>query len=194
MSGYLFLFLLLIVNLITILLTSFGLAMDAFAVSVCSGLTIKKVQFRDALLIATFFGGFQVLMPIIGWFFGLIFRDFLPNFDDWIAFVLLGFIGIKMIMEAMEDGAEKLDKNPRNLYSLFGLAIATSIDSLAVGLSFSLVESGIVNLLIAVGIITFSLSFAGVILGGKFGHLFEKQAEMIGGIILIFLGLRILLL
>lgn len=181
-------------NLITVILTSFGLAMDAFAVSICSGLTIKKVQFKDALLIATFFGGFQVLMPIVGWFFGLTFRDLISNFDDWIAFILLGFIGIKMIIEAMDNDEEKLEKNPRNLYNLFGLAIATSMDSLAVGLSFSLIESGIVHLLISVGIITFFLSFAGVILGGKFGHLFEKQAEMIGGIILIFLGIRILLL
>ncbi|MGY6528351.1 MAG: manganese efflux pump MntP [Cyanobacterium sp.] len=179
-------------TLITILLTSFGLAMDAFAVSVCSGLTIKKVQFKDALLIATFFGSFQVFMPIIGWFLGLTFRDFIPGFDNWIAFVLLAIIGIKMIMEGMEEGEEKLDKNPRNLYNLFALAIATSVDSLAVGLSFSLIDSGIVHLLIAVGIITFVLSFAGVILGGRFGHLFEKQAEIIGGIILVLLGLRIL--
>lgn len=181
-------------TLITAILTSFGLAMDAFAVSICSGLTIKKVQIKDALLIATFFGGFQVLMPIIGWFFGLIFRDLITDFDHWIAFILLGFIGIRMIREGMNNDEEKLSKNPRNLYNLLGLAIATSIDSLAVGLSFSIVESGIINLLIAVGIITFSLSFAGVILGGKFGHLFEKQAEMIGGIILVFLGLRMLLM
>ncbi len=182
-------------NLITIFLTSIGLAMDAFAVAVCSGLTIKKIQFKDALLIATFFGGFQIFMPLIGWVLGLSFRDLLENFDHWIAFILLGFIGLRMVYQAITEGDEdEIKGDPRNLYVLSGLAIATSIDSFAVGISFSLIENDIARLLIAVGIITFVLSLAGVFIGGKFGHLFEKQAEIIGGIILFLLGLRILAL
>ncbi len=168
--------------------------MDAFAVSVCSGLTIKKVHFKDALLIATFFGGFQIFMPLIGWVLGLGFRDLLENFDNWIAFILLGFIGIRMVWEAMKNDGDDIKGDPRNLYILFGLAIATSIDALAIGISFSILEIDITGLLIAVGIITFTLSFAGVFLGSKFGHLFEKQAEVIGGVILFLLGLRILFL
>lgn len=180
-------------NTITILLTSFGLAMDCFAVSICSGLKIKKIHWQDALLIAVFFGGFQMLMPIIGWLLGLTFRDFLGNFEDWIAFLVLGFIGARMVYEAMGNEADDIKGDPRNISIVVGLAIATSIDALGVGLTFSLLETGIINLLIMIGIITFILSFVGVVVGARFGHLFEQQAEIIGGVILIGLGLKILL-
>ncbi|MBF2057044.1 MAG: manganese efflux pump [Cyanobacterium sp. T60_A2020_053] len=168
--------------------------MDCFAVSICGGLKLKKIQWQDALLIAVFFGAFQMLMPMIGWLLGLTFRDFMSNFDHWIAFFLLGIIGAKMIYEGMENEADEIKGDPRNLSVLTGLAIATSIDALGVGLTFSLLETGIINLLIVIGIVTFIVSFLGVVVGARFGHLFEQQAEIIGGVILIGLGLKILLL
>lgn len=181
-------------NFITIFLTSFGLAMDAFAVSVGSGISLKKVTLKDGIIIGTFFGGFQFIMPIIGWVAGLTFREFIVSFDHWVAFSLLSLIGGKMLYEAwQEEGEEETGTDFRNLYVLLTLAIATSIDALAVGLGFSVIKTPILLAAIIIGIITFLLSFSGVYLGSKFGHLFEKQAEIIGGFVLIGIGVKILL-
>ena len=179
-------------NLLTILLTSFGLAMDAFVVSVGSGITIKQVTFKDAFMISFFFGGFQFLMPILGWVAGLSFRELIESFDYVVAFILLAFIGIKMIYESFADDEEE-GTNFRSLSVLFTLAIATSIDALAVGLGFSLIETPIFSSALIIGIITFLLCFSGVYLGSKFGHVFEKKAELVGGFILIGIGCKILL-
>lgn len=179
-------------DLITIFLTSFGLAMDAFAVSVGSGISLKKVSIKDAVIIATFFGGFQFMMPLIGWIAGLTFREFIISFDHWIAFGLLSLIGGKMLYEAWQE-EEEAGADFRNLYVLLTLAIATSIDALAVGLSFAVIKTPIITAVVVIGVITFLLSFSGVYLGSKFGHLFEKQAEVIGGFVLIGIGVKILL-
>lgn len=179
-------------SLITILLTSFGLAMDAFVVSLGSGISIKKVTFKDAFIISLFFGGFQFLMPVLGWIAGLSFRELIESFDYWVAFILLAFIGIKMIYESFDDEDEE-GTNFRSLSVLLTLAIATSIDALAVGLGFSMIKTPIFSSALIIGIITFLLSFAGVFLGKNFGHIFEKKAELVGGLVLISIGLKILL-
>lgn len=170
--------------------------MDAFAVSIGSGIALKKVKLEDALRVATFFGGFQFFMPLIGWVAGIGLREAIASIDHWIAFVLLGFIGGKMIYESMQEceAAEAAKAaNPRNMYVLLGLAIATSIDALAVGLSVSILQSAIAALAVAIGIVTFTLSFGGVFIGNRFGCFFEKQVEMVGGTILIGIGLKILI-
>ncbi len=146
-------------SFLTIVLTSFGLAMDAFAVSVGSGITLKKATIKDALLIALFFGGFQFLMPLLGWFAGLSFRELIESFDYWIAFILLAFIGLKMIYESFDDEDEE-GTNFRDLSVLFTLAIATSIDALAVGLGFSMIEIPIFSSALIIGIITFFALFS----------------------------------
>lgn len=180
-------------DLITIFLTAVGLAMDAFAVSVGGGISLKKVTFKDAATIGTFFGGFQFLMPIVGWTLGLTIRDFIISFDQWVAFALLGFIGGKMVYESFtEEGEEDEGIDFRNLYVLLTLSIATSIDALAVGLGLSVIQVSVVYVSIIIGIITFLICFTGVFLGGKFGHLFERQAEAVGGLVLIGIGFKIL--
>ena len=179
-------------SLITILLTSFGLAMDAFVVSLGSGISIKKVTWKDALIISLFFGGFQFLMPVLGWMAGLSFRELIESFDYWVAFILLAFIGIKMIYESFDDEDEE-GTNFRSLSVLLTLAIATSIDALVVGLGFSMIQTPIFSSALIIGIITFLLSFSGVFLGKKFGHIFEKKAELVGGLVLISIGFKILL-
>ncbi|BAQ63373.1 manganese efflux pump MntP family protein [Geminocystis sp. NIES-3709] len=180
-------------NLITILLTSVGLAMDAFAVSIGGGISLKKITSKDAVIIASFFGGFQFLMPLLGWFSALFFRDFIISFDHWIAFGLLGLIGGKMIYESFQDEEEEEGTDFRNLSVLLTLALATSIDALAVGLTFSVIKTPIIEASVIIGIITFLICLFGVYVGNKFGHIFEKQAEIIGGIILIGIGIKILI-
>ncbi len=179
-------------NILSILFIAIGLAMDAFAVSISSGITIKRLKLRHAILIAGFFGTFQALMPILGWFGGIGISSYIQHIDHWIAFLLLLFIGLKMIYEAfkMED-ADK-EKDPLNISILFLMAIATSIDALAVGLSFAILNVMVIYPAIVIGIVTFLLSLAGVYLGEHFGHLFEKKMEILGGIILIFIGIKIL--
>lgn len=180
-------------NTLTIILTSFGLAMDAFAVSVGGGISLKKVTFKDAFIIATFFGSFQFFMPLLGWLASLSFRDFIVSFDHWIAFGLLSLIGGKMLYESFqEEEEEEKPTDFRNLYVLLTLAVATSIDALAVGVSFSVIKTPIVLSVVTIGVITFIISFLGVFIGNKFGHLFEKQAEIIGGVVLIGIGFKIL--
>ena len=179
-------------DFITIFFTSVGLAMDAFAVSIGGGISFKKFALKDAMPIAIFFGGFQLLMPLLGWSSGLFFRDFIFSLNHWIAFGLLSFIGLKMIYESFQEEEEE-STDFRNFYVLFILAIATSIDALAVGLSFSVLKTSIIIPAITIGIITFLISMFGVFVGSKFGHIFEKQAEIIGGIILMGIGIKIVL-
>jgi len=180
-------------NFLTIFLTSLGLAMDAFVVSIGGGIALKKnLKIKDAIIIATFFGLFQFFMPILGWTCGLLFRDFILNFDHWIAFGLLALIGSKMIYESLNDESEE-SVDFRSFSVLLTLAIATSIDALAVGLSFSVLKTPIITASSIIGIITFFLCVLGVFIGEKFGHLFDKQAEIIGGLILICIGTKILL-
>ncbi|OGD17600.1 hypothetical protein A2V47_03060 [Candidatus Atribacteria bacterium RBG_19FT_COMBO_35_14] len=180
-------------DLISIIFIAFGLAMDAFAVSITSGLTIKHLRINNALKIAIFFGSFQVIMPLIGWSAGLGFRNYISDIDHWIAFGLLSLIGCKMIYESSKIEINKKKIDPLNVYVLLMLSIATSIDALAVGLSLSFLNLSIVLPAIIIGIITFLLSIFGVYFGNRFGHYFERKIEIIGGLILIGIGIRILI-
>ena len=176
-------------DLITIFVIAVGLSMDAFAVSVASGASYKQLHHRSALNIALFFGVFQAVMPIIGWLAGLTFRQMIQDYDHWVAFVLLVAIGSKMIYESF---AIKKRQNPMDLYILLALSVATSIDALAVGITLSLLTNSIATAVIIIGLVTFIFSYAGIYLGKKIGHLFENRIEMIGGIVLITIGLKIL--
>ena len=180
-------------GLFTVIVIACGLAMDAFAVSVASGLTIKKLRIRHALRIALFFGAFQAIMPAIGWLAGLSLRDLISEFDHWLAFGLLAFIGTKMIYESFKLEADKKQIDPLKLDVLLMLSIATSIDALAVGITFAFLNMTIVLPVIIIGLITLATSFAGVYIGDKFGHLFESKIERIAGAVLIAIGLKILL-
>ena len=174
-------------------LIGLGLAMDAFAVSITSGVTIKKFQVSHAFRIALFFGGFQAIMPLIGWAAGLSFQKFIEPYDHWIAFLILVIIGCKMIYEAVIPNRLHTKCDPLNFLVLLGLAIATSIDALAVGIGFSILNITIIEPVLIIGFITFILSFIGVYLGDKFGTVFGKRIDILGGIILIGIGFKILL-
>ena len=179
---------------IEIFLIGVGLSMDAFAVSICKGLSMQKVKKRDVFIIALFFGGFQALMPFIGWFLGRGFESYIKSIDHWIAFILLSIIGGKMLIDGIkaeddeDEGEFKLD-----LKELFLLAIATSIDALAVGITFAFLKVSIIPAVCFIGIVTFIISFAGVKIGNVFGARYKNKAEIVGGVILILLGLKILL-
>ncbi|MBI5187652.1 MAG: manganese efflux pump MntP family protein [Nitrospirae bacterium] len=180
-------------NTITILFIAIGLAMDAFAVSITSGLTIKHLKINHALRIAMFFGLFQAVMPVIGWLAGFSLRNYISNIDHWVAFGLLSMIGLKMIFESFKMSSDEKEIDPLNIYILLMLSIATSVDALAVGLSLSILRVSIVTPAIIIGIITFILSLIGVFIGDRFGHFFEKKIEILGGLILIGIGLKILI-
>jgi len=167
--------------------------MDCFAVSVTSGLTIKKVKVLNALSIAFSFGSFQAIMPIIGWLAGVSIVHFISDFDHWLAFILLCIIGGRMIYESTKLEANENKMDPLNIYMLLMLSIATSIDALAVGLSLSFLRISIVLPSIVIGIVTFVISFFGVYVGGRIGHFFEQKIEMVGGLILIGIGIKILI-
>lgn len=178
-------------------LTGIGLSMDAFAVAICKGLGMRKVNYKQMLLIALFFGGFQALMPLLGWLLGRQFEQYITSVDHWIAFALLVLIGANMLREARKGDdttdAETVYDAPLPLGQLLLMAIATSIDALAVGISFAFLG---VNILLAIAIIgttTFLISAAGVFIGNRFGNRYEKRATIAGGIILILLGVKILL-
>lgn len=179
-------------GILEISLLGIGLAMDAFAVSICKGLSMKKMNWKNAIIIALYFGIFQALMPMIGYFLGTTFESFVTTFDHWIAFILLALIGGNMIKESFDNEDEK--KNDKvDFKTMIVLALATSIDALAVGIAFAFFD---VNLLLAVaiiGIITFIISIFGVKIGNKFGDKYQNKAELIGGIILVILGIKILL-
>ena len=173
-----------------------GLAMDAFAVSICKGLGMTKVNKKQAAVIGLFFGGFQALMPLIGWLLGRQFEQYITSVDHWVAFVLLAFIGGKMIVEALGDKEDAVVDRydiPLNIRDLFVLAVATSIDALAVGITFAFLNYPIIEAIFIIGITTFIISICGVYVGNFFGNKYKNKAEFTGGLILILLGLRILL-
>lgn len=171
--------------------------MDAFAVSICKGLSMRKVNKKQCLVIGLFFGGFQALMPFIGWVLGSQFEQYITSIDHWIAFILLGFIGGKMVVEAIREKDEAVEVGkmdpPLDLKEMFILAIATSIDALAVGITFAFLQVPIVEAISIIGITTFVISVIGVYVGNFFGNRYKKKAELAGGIILILIGLKILL-
>lgn len=180
-------------DLVTVFVVAFGLAMDAFAVSIASGLTVKGLRINHALRMAAFFGGFQAFMPVIGWLAGLTLAGFISGVDHWIAFGLLLFIGCKMIYGAIRLEASERHGDSLSLYALLLLSVATSIDALAVGLSFAFLGIAIATPVIVIGAVTFSLSFIGASAGNKLGHLFENKIEIVGGLVLIGIGLKILI-
>lgn len=176
-----------------LLLIGIGLSMDAFAASVCQGLKMHKIQPKKTLIIALFFGGFQALMPLIGWVLGKQFETYITSIDHWIAFVLLAFIGGKMIFDALKKEEDKEDDVPFSIREIFLLAIATSIDALAVGITFAFLQANIWVSISLIGCTTFLLSAVGVFLGHKFGAKHKNKAELAGGVILVLIGLKILL-
>ena len=173
-----------------------GVSMDAFAVSVCKGLAVKRVTFKESAICGAWFGGFQALMPLIGFFLGTLFAEAIEAVDHWVAFGLLAIIGVNMLKEALEKKCCECENHTEDFAfkTMLVMAIATSIDALAVGISLSM--AGGVNIFAAIaliGVTTFGFSAAGVQIGHAFGSKFEKKAQLCGGIILILLGLKILL-
>ena len=177
---------------ITILLIALGLAMDSFSVSIANGLATKTFIIRKALTIALFFGFFQAVMPIFGWLAGEYIAEYISAFDHWIAFTLLTFIGIKMIYESITNKPNKI-MGAYTLKVILILSIATSIDALAVGLSFSFLDIPIFFPALIIGMVAFLLSFFGVYLGRRFGKILKNKIEILGGLILIIIGLKILI-
>lgn len=175
-----------------ILLIGIGLAMDAFAVSICKGLSMKKMNWKNAVIIALYFGVFQALMPLIGYFLGMTFESIVTTFDHWVAFALLTLIGGGMIKESFDDEDDK--KNDKvDFKTMVVLAIATSIDALAVGITFAFFDVNIVLAVSIIEIITFIISVLGVKIGNRFGGKYQNKAQLMGGIILVLLGFKILL-
>lgn len=179
-------------GLIELFLIAVGLSMDAFAVSVCKGLAMPKCTFKKAAIVGLWFGGFQALMPAIGYVLGAQFQEAIASIDHWIAFVLLALIGENMIHEALDNDEEEADAS-LNVKTMFLLAVATSIDALAIGITFAFLKVNIIPAVCFIGIVTFIISFAGVKIGNVFGARYKNKAEIVGGIILILLGLKILL-
>ncbi|MBO5617813.1 MAG: manganese efflux pump [Pseudobutyrivibrio sp.] len=185
-------------SVLDIFLLGVGLSMDAFAVAICKGLAMKKVNKKQMLLIALFFGGFQALMPLIGWLVGSTFAKKIAAFDHWIAFILLAIVGGNMVVDAIkewkeEDKVEIVDP-PIDFKELTLLSIATSIDALACGVTFSFYEDfNIIKAIAIIGVTTFVISAGGVYVGNIFGDKYKAKAQLVGGIILIFLGIKILL-
>ena len=178
-------------GVIEIILIGVGLAMDAFAVSICKGLSMSKMEWKKAGIIGMYFGGFQALMPVIGYFLGVGFEDKIKSIDHWIALILLSIIGINMIREAFSDEDEADDKI--DFKTMIILAIATSIDALTVGVTFAFLSVNIWFSMVVIGIITFIMSVIGVKIGNVFGDKYKSKAEITGGIILILLGIKVLL-
>ena len=179
-------------GIIELILIAIGLSMDAFAVSVCKGLALKKVNAKQMAIVGLWFGGFQALMPVIGYFVGVQFREAIAAIDHWIAFGLLVLIGAGMIKEALSKEEDEADAS-LGFKKMFLLAVATSIDALAVGVSFAFLNVQILPAASLIGLITFALSAAGVKVGSIFGAKYQHKAELAGGIILILIGLKILL-
>jgi putative Mn2+ efflux pump MntP len=179
-------------NLITIILLAVALAMDAFAVSIASGIAIKDLRIKHSFIIASWFGLFQAIMPLLGWLGGIRLQRFIAEIDHWFVFGLLLFIGCKMIYEAFKIEAVEDRSDPMNLAVLFSLSIATSIDAFAAGVSFALLNVGVVTPVIIIGVITFIMSFIGVWIGDRGAHFFEKKMEVAAGAVLIAIGLRVL--
>lgn len=179
-------------NIIEILLLGIGLSMDAFAVSVCKGLSVQRLQLKHALTVGIYFGGFQALMPLIGYILGSRFQALIASTDHWIAFALLVLIGANMVREALgEKGEERNDSF--SFKTMLPLAVATSIDALAVGITFAFLKVNIGLAIVLIGCTTFVISVVGIKIGNVFGTRYQKKAEIAGGVILILLGIKILL-
>ena len=179
-------------TLFELFLIAVGLSMDAFAVAVCKGLSMKRIDKKYTLLIALFFGGFQALMPLLGYFLGSQFSVYIEKIDHWVVFLLLALIGGNMIKESRE-AAEEETYRGINYKELLLLAVATSIDALAVGITFAFLQVEIVSAVLLIGCTTFVLSLLGVVVGNRFGARYKSRAELTGGIILILIGVKILL-
>lgn len=179
-------------GILELFLIGVGLSMDAFAAAVCKGLSMEKLRWRQGAVVALFFGGFQALMPLVGWGLGKQFERYITSVDHWIAFLLLGYIGGKMIWDAFH---EEDDACPASfdLKELLILAVATSIDALAVGITFAFLQVEILPAIVLIGCTTFAISLAGVWIGHRFGSRFRSKATLAGGMILCLIGLKILL-
>lgn len=183
-------------GVLELVLIGIGLSMDAFAVSICKGLGMRTVNIRHCFLIALFFGGFQALMPVAGWLLGRQFRQYITSIDHWIAFGLLAFLGIRMLVDAAKGQKEEVSAQEQAhpvLGELFMLAVATSIDALAVGVTFAFLQVRILPSAALIGCITFVFSVGGVFIGNLFGSRFQNKATVLGGVILIAIGVKILL-
>ena len=179
-------------SLIELFLIAVGLSMDAFAVSVCKGLAMPKMSWKGAAIVGLYFGGFQALMPFLGYLLGAGFKDAISAYDHWVAFILLALIGGNMIRESREDEEESLDAS-LSFRSMVLLAIATSIDALAVGVTLAFLDVPILSSVCFIGVVTFCLSLVGVKVGNVFGCKYKSKAEFVGGLVLILIGLKILL-
>lgn len=180
-------------GIVEIIAISIGLAMDAFSVSICKGLAMKKMNWKKAVIIGLYFGGFQALMPLIGYVLGVGFESKITQIDHWIAFILLLIIDGKMIIETLKNEDNTSYNDSIGVKVMLILAIATSIDALAVGITLAFLNTNIVLPVFFIGIITFVLSIIGVKIGNIFGDKYEKKAELVGGVILILIGTKILL-
>ena len=178
-------------DLLSLFLIAVGLSMDAFAVSVCKGLATPKYKLKYSMICGAWFGGFQALMPAVGYLLGVNFKKYITAIDHWIAFVLLALIGFNMIRVALKNDDEGADPS-FTAKSMSLLAVATSIDALAIGITFAFLDVNIVAAVLFIGVCTFVISAAGVKIGSAFGTRFKSKAEIAGGVILIILGLRIL--
>ena len=179
-------------GVVTLLSLAVAVSMDAFAVSICKGLALQKIKLKQYALVGLWFGGFQALMPVIGYFLGGKFMDKISSFDHWVAAGLLAIIGINMIREALSEDEEKVDKS-LDIKTMFMLAVATSIDALAVGISLSVFDINIWLSVLCIGVTTFMFSAAGLKIGSLFGTRHKSKAEFVGGAILIILGIKTLL-
>lgn len=180
-------------GLIEILILAVGLSMDAFAAALCQGLCMKRLSLKHTAVIALFFGGFQALMPLVGWFLGKQFEAYITRIDHWLAFALLGFLGVKMICEGLKPCDECEVCRPFSVKRVFLLAVATSIDALAAGVTFAFLKMDILPTVLLIGTVTFGFSFAGVAVGNRFGSGLANKAGIFGGAALILIGLKILL-
>lgn len=178
-------------NFLEFFMIAVGLSMDAFAVSICKGLSLPKMKWKYAIVTGLYFGGFQALMPFLGYLLGANFQDMIRSIDHWIAFILLGVIGGNMIKESRKE-IEQMDAS-FGIRAMLPLAIATSIDALAVGVGFAFLQVDILPAVCLIGIVTFVFSLAGIQIGNVFGARYKARAEVIGGIILILMGCKILL-
>lgn len=179
-------------GVVTLLSLAVAVSMDAFAVSICKGLALQKIKLKQYVLVGLWFGGFQALMPVIGYFLGGKFMDKISSFDHWVAAGLLAIIGINMIREALSKNEEKVD-NSLDIKTMFMLAVATSIDALAVGISLSVFDINIWFSVLCIGVTTFLFSAAGLKIGSLFGTRYKSKAEFLGGAILIILGIKTVL-
>lgn len=180
-------------SFIELICIALGLSMDAFAVSICKGLSLRKCTWKKQVVVGLYFGIFQAGMPVLGYFLGIQFKEMITSIDHWIAFILLGIIGLNMIKEGISKeqvSDEKTDKLA--VKEMLGLAVATSIDALAVGVTFAFLQVNIIRAIWIIGITTFILSMAGVKIGNIFGVRYKSKAEIAGGVILIFMGAKIL--